>query len=88
MKESIKHLLPVGRQRYNAHWCISLDGKLFHLEACESVVEKKHTIFEKNLLKIFFFGLLHVHLPSAYSSNIFQYFPLKLGKTFIINLDI
>lgn len=40
MKEYIKHLLPLGKGRYNAHWCISLDGKLFQLEAYDAAVEK------------------------------------------------
>lgn len=47
---------------------------------------KTHRVFEKN--PIIFFGLLHVHFSSTHSSDILKYFPLKLGKRFIIYLDI
>lgn len=86
MEESIKHLLPLGRGRYNAHWCHSLDRKLFQLEAYDAVVEKLTQSLKKSFF--FFFGLLHGQFPSTYLSNTLQYFPLKLGKTFIIYLDI
>lgn len=85
MEESIKRLLPLGRQRYNAHWCHSLDGKLFQLEAYDAVVEKLTQSLKKSF---FFFGLLHGQFSSTYSGNTLQYFPLKLVKTFIIYLDI
>lgn len=77
MEESIKRLLPLGRQRYNAHWCHSLDGKLFQLEAYDAVVEKLTQSLKKSF---FFFWLVTWSVPFHIFKQYFAVFSSKVRK--------